>query len=48
MPKKPCCTKEEKALGKLAQKIAKTVKLKPRKKIAMQPKPVYMENNSWS
>lgn len=48
MPKKPCCTKEEKALGKLAQKIAKTVKLKPRKKIAMQPKPVYMENNTWS
>jgi hypothetical protein len=48
MPKKPCCTKEEKALGKLAQKIAKTVKLKPRKKIAIQPKPVYMENNTWS
>jgi hypothetical protein len=48
MPKKPCCTKEEKALGKLAQKIAKTVKLKPKKKIAMQPKPVYMENNTWS
>lgn len=47
MPKKPCCTKEEKALGKLAQKIAKVVKLKPKKKTAMQPK-VYMENNTWT
>jgi len=47
MPKKPCCTKEEKALGKLAQKIAKTVKLKPKRKIAQPPK-VYMENNTWT
>jgi len=47
MPKKPCCTKEEKALGKLAQKIAKTVKLKPKRKIA-QPKQTYMENNTWT
>ena len=49
MPKKPCCTKEEKALGKLAQKIAKVVKLKPKKKtMIQQPKQVYMENNTWT
>ena len=47
MPKKPCCTKEEKALGKLAQKIAKVVKLKPKKKTAMQPK-IRMESNTWT
>lgn len=48
MPKKPCCTKEEKALGKLAQKIAKVVKLKPKKKTMIQPPKVYMENNTWT
>ena len=46
--KKPCCTKEEKALAKLAQTIAKTVIPRYKKKAVVKIKPIMKQNDSFT